>query len=120
MGRGRGAHNAAATRRRASPCPLHPTHAPHNTPKTKQTFNGGCLGPNDFVSDTPAEYIPGEDPEGFTCDPARNTCPGLINQGLDPIRNWMTYTTDACLASFSAGQGRRMHEYWSVYRAGGK
>jgi hypothetical protein len=76
------------------------------------TFEGGCDGPGDFVQDTPAEAEP-----AFSCklDAGRDSCPN--QPGLDPIRNFMDYTEDACMNRFTPGQIARMSQAWSLLRS---
>jgi hypothetical protein len=73
------------------------------------TFQGGCTGSTsydgttglgDLVDDTAPEasYASG-------CPVGRDTCAG---DGVDPIHNYMDYTSDTCQTGFTAGQNGRL------------
>ncbi|KAG6917189.1 hypothetical protein DXG01_003532 [Tephrocybe rancida] len=59
------------------------------------TFQGGCFPPGDYVEDTPYEASPA------------SGC---------PEDNFVDYNDDACLTTFTPGQGRRAFEQLRYYR----
>lgn len=74
------------------------------------TFQGGCTKSGDLVADTAPEKSP-----AFGCPVGRDTCRG---DGVDPITNFMDYSDDGCMTTFSGGQDTRMDAQLSTYRIG--
>lgn len=74
------------------------------------TFDKGCLGDGDRVDDTPAMSVPTSG-----CPVGKDTC---VEAGLDPIRNYMDYSDDACYNQFTPGQAARMQAQYIHFRTG--
>jgi hypothetical protein len=78
------------------------------------TFQGGCdtgscSTTGDNVCDTPAQST-----ATSGCPSGKDTCPAA---GLDPIHNYMDYSTDICYTNFTAGQDTRMNGMVNTYRS---
>jgi len=73
------------------------------------TFEGGCAdGVGDNIADTPPQA------SGSTgCPKGRDSCPG---DGPDLINNFMDYSSDSCMDSFTPLQIVRMHEAARAFR----
>ena len=72
------------------------------------TFQGGCSKRNDLVADTAPERS-----AAYGCPVGRDTCSG---GGADPIFNFMDYTDDSCMNTFSDDQSIRMQDITSAFR----
>ena len=78
------------------------------------TFQGGCTLFNDLAFDTPAERSPASG-----CPVGRNTCTqGIQGIGPDPIQNFMDYSDDACMLTFTPKQDALMDGAYTKYREG--
>jgi hypothetical protein len=79
------------------------------------TFQGGCSTDaatgGDSVSDTPAEASPASQ-----CPVGRDSCVGVGLDGLDPIENFMDYTYDSCMNTFSPNQRLRAQAQVALYK----
>jgi Pregnancy-associated plasma protein-A len=73
------------------------------------TFQGGCTRKGDQVGDTASERSP-----AFGCPTGRDSC--RRQAGVDPIKNFMDYTDDACMVQFTAGQASRADAQFLQYR----
>ncbi|MGB2868063.1 MAG: M43 family zinc metalloprotease, partial [Bacteroidota bacterium] len=76
------------------------------------TFEGGCDEDGDLVDDTPKQQF-GDG--AIDCSYPWDSCP--LDEGIDPINNFMNYTPDSCRNEFTAGQVERMNLQTEQYRA---
>jgi hypothetical protein len=74
------------------------------------TFQGGCGTRGDGVSDTPRERAP-----AAGCPRERDSC--ATYSGLDPVTNFMDYSDDACMFTFTPLQGDRMTQRHLAFRS---
>jgi hypothetical protein len=77
------------------------------------TFEGySCEGDGDMIDDTPQQSI---STNGCPDKPPQDSCPTVT--GVDPIHNYMDYSTDACYEGFTPLQVQRMDQLWTQFRA---
>ena len=73
------------------------------------TFQGGCTGSTSYDGTTGLGDLVGDTaPESSSasgCPVGRDTCAG---DGVDPIHNYMDYTSDTCQTGFTSGQNDRL------------
>ena len=67
--------------------------------------------PGDYVDDTPQEST-----ATSGCPTNKDSCLGDV--GLDPVHNYMDYSTDQCYTEFSPQQQQRMISMFGLYRQG--
>ncbi|KAE8271751.1 hypothetical protein A4X09_0g602 [Tilletia walkeri] len=96
--------------------------APYNLGRTATHEVGHWLGlyhpfqgescdvsnPGDYIADTPLQLDP-----TFGCPASKNSCPSA---GNDVIHNFMDYSDDSCMQSFTRGQKTRMHAISTKFR----
>lgn len=78
------------------------------------TFQGeSCSSdnPGDYIADTPQQSTPTDG-----CPARKDSCPD--SPGLDPVHDFMDYSSDVCYESFTPGQTQRMRNMWTSMRAG--
>lgn len=75
------------------------------------TFQGGCTVTNDEVADTNAQAS-----STSGCPIGRDSCQIDGPGKLDPIENFMDYSTDSCMFLFTAGQSARADTMHATYR----
>jgi hypothetical protein len=73
------------------------------------TFQGGCRGSGDMVSDTPAVRA-----ANYGCPVGIDSC--RKDLGDDDVFNYMDYTDDACMYRFTDGQIIRAFEQSGAFR----
>ena len=78
------------------------------------TFQDNTCSPSDggdYIDDTPQEAT-----STTGCPKGKDSCPN--SPGLDPVSNYMDYSTDACYTQFTADQQSRMVAMFNAYRVG--
>ncbi|EWZ79867.1 hypothetical protein FOWG_16029 [Fusarium oxysporum f. sp. lycopersici MN25] len=79
-----------------------------------QTFGGySCTGDGDFIDDTPAILE-----ASVGCPKGADSCPD--RPGLDPIHNYMDYSSHDCINEFTPLQEERMYRSFKTLRKGRK
>ncbi|KAF2162427.1 hypothetical protein M409DRAFT_58199 [Zasmidium cellare ATCC 36951] len=73
--------------------------------------DGSCDGPGDYIPDTPQQQT-----ATSGCPEMSDSCPDL--PGLDPIHNFMDYSSDACMIEFTKFQAIRMRVLYEMLRLG--
>ena len=74
------------------------------------TFQGGCVGSNDAVDDTPAM----SEDAIYSCNQSQDSCPN--DPGNDPVTNFMNYSD--CQNMFTEGQAERAYAIIQTYHPG--
>ncbi|WP_418510570.1 M43 family zinc metalloprotease [Corallibacter sp.] len=69
------------------------------------TFQGGCFGAGDEIDDTPAVDSP-----NYGCPTGHTSC-----GTLDMIENYMDYTDDICMNTFTSGQKTRVQAVLATF-----
>ncbi|KAI9368642.1 hypothetical protein BJX61DRAFT_537100 [Aspergillus egyptiacus] len=78
------------------------------------TFEGeSCSHDNegDYIADTPQESVPTDG-----CPVRKDSC--VDSPGVDPVHNFMDYSSDECYENFTPAQVKRMRDMWYKMRAG--
>ncbi|KAL4996135.1 hypothetical protein BDV10DRAFT_115238 [Aspergillus recurvatus] len=78
------------------------------------TFEGESCSPDnegDYIDDTPQESVPTDG-----CPARKDSCPD--SPGVDPVRNFMDYSSDECYEHFTPAQVKRMRDMWFTMREG--
>lgn len=73
------------------------------------TYQAACGDNGDMVNDTPATNAP-----AFGCPVGRDTCGN--DDSMDPVRNYMDATDDACMNAFTEGQHERIEHQFTAFR----
>ena len=71
------------------------------------TFQGGCAAPGDGVDDTPAVAAP-----NYGCNTGNVSC-----GSVDMVENYMDYSDDTCMNTYTAGQRTRVQAVMGGPRA---
>jgi len=70
---------------------------------------GQCNGAGDYIADTPIAKV-----AAYGCPIELDSCP--FSSGKDSITNYLNYSDDCCMNTFTYGQSKRIHDIYAKFR----